>query len=97
MWSDAKEWLDVKRWHLEKKIERTLAALRTNGFDAMYAPARKEAIAKVLELISPEALVGVGGSVTIRELGLNKILKSRGNRIADHWEARHKKLTPEQL
>lgn len=97
MWSDAKEWHEVKRWHLQKKIQRTLAALRKNDFDAMYVPTRKEAIAKVLELIPPNALVGVGGSVTVRELGLLEILKSRGNKMADHWEARHKKLAPEQV
>jgi len=97
MWSDVKEWHDVKRWHLQKKIERTLAALRKNGFDVIYIPTRKEAVAKVLELIPSNALVGVGGSVTVRELGLLKILKSRGNKIADHWEARHKKLAPEEV
>jgi L-lactate utilization protein LutB len=97
MWSDVKEWHDVKRWHLQKKIERMLAALRKNGFDAIYISTRKEAAAKVLELIPPNALVGVGGSVTVRELGLLEILKSRGNMIADHWEARHKELTPEQV
>jgi len=97
MWSDAKEWHVVNRWHLQKKIERTLNALRKNNFDAMYVPNRKEAVAKVLELIPPNALVGVGGSVTVRELGILEILKSRGNKIADHWEARHKKLGREQV
>ena len=97
MWSDTKEWHAVKRWYLQKKIERTLVALRKNGFDVMYIPTRKEAVAKVLELIPSNTLVGVGGSVTVRELDLLKILKSRGNKIADHWEARHKELAPEEV
>lgn len=97
MWSETKEWHEVKRWHLEKKIERTLAALRKNGFDVMYIPNKKEVAAKVLELIPSNTLVGVGGSVTVRELGLLEILKSRGNRIADHWQARHEELAPEEV
>ena len=97
MWSDVKEWHHVKRWHLEKKIERTLAALKKNGFDVMYVPNRKEVAAKILELIPSNALVGVGGSVTVRELGLLESLKRRGNKIADHWEARQKGLSPEEV
>lgn len=97
MWSDVKEWHNVKKWHLEKQVERTLVALRKNGFDALYIPTRKGVLAKALELIPSDALVGVGGSVTIRELGLVEILKRRGNEVADHWEAWHKKLTPEEV
>lgn len=97
MWSDVKEWHNVKKWHLEKRVERTLAALRKNDFDAMYIPTRKEALAKLLELVPPNALIGVGGSVTVRELGLLESLRRRGNKIADHWEARHKGLPPEEV
>lgn len=97
MWSDVKEWHDVKKWHLEKKVERTLAALRKNDFDAMYIRTGKAAVAKVLELVPPNALVGVGGSVTVRELGLLESIRHRGNKIADHWEARQKGLSPEEV
>lgn len=67
MWSDVKTWHEVKKWHLKKKVERTLAALRKNDSNAMYIRTKKEAVAKVLELIPPNALVGVGGSVTVSE------------------------------
>lgn len=97
MWSDSKTWHDVKKWHFEKKVERTLAALKKNRFDAIYIPSGKEAVAKVLELVSPNALVGAGGSVTVRELGLLEHLRSRGNKIADHWKARQKRLSPAEV
>ena len=97
MWSSAEEWQDVKKWHLQKRVERTLAALRKNGFDATYIHARKEAVAKVLDFIPLDALVGVGGSITVRELGLVTLLKSRGNKIADHWQARHEALAPDEV
>lgn len=63
----------------------------------MYLPNSKEVAAKVLDLIPSNALVGIGGSVTMRELGLLEILKGRGNRIADHWEARRKELAQEEV
>lgn len=97
MWSDVKTWHDVKKWHLKKKVERTLAGLRKNDFNAMYIRTKRESVAKVLELIPPNALVGVGGSVTVRELGLLGSLRNRGNKIADHWEARQKGLPPEEV
>lgn len=97
MWSSAKEWQDVKKWHLEKRVERTLAALKRNGFDATYIHARKEVVAKVLDFIPLDALVGVGGSVTVRELGLVALLGSRGNKIADHWQARQEELAPKEV
>jgi len=97
MWSSAEEWQDVKKWHLQKRVEKTLAALRKNGFDATYIHARKEAVAKVLDFIPLDALVGVGGSITVRELGLVTLLKSRGNKIADYWQARHEALAPDEV
>ena len=36
-------------------------------------------------LIPADAKVGVGGSVTIRELGLIEALTERGNRVVHHW------------
>ncbi len=92
-----KKWHGSREWVLQKRVERTLAALEKNGFDSVYAPTREEAVAKVLDLVPKRALVGAGGSVTVRELGILEILKSRENKIADHWEAHYKKLTPEQV
>lgn len=97
MLSDVKTWHDVNEWFIEKKVERTLVALKKNDFEAMYFRRRKEVVAKVLELVPPKALVGVGGSVTVRELGLLEILRHRGHKIANHWEARQKGLSPEEV
>jgi hypothetical protein len=97
VWSDVQEWRKVKKWHVEKRIERTVAALRQHGFDAMYIPTKEGVLDKAMELIPPDALVGVGGSVTIRELGLADSLRRRGNELVDHWEAWHRKRTPEEI
>lgn len=73
--------------HSQGTVEATLNNLRKNGFTALYLPSKKEALKKTLEMILPGARVGIGGSVTIREMGLAKALKERGNPLADHWQA----------
>jgi L-lactate utilization protein LutB len=76
---------NVKRWYQNQKIKRTLVALEKNGFQAFFAETRSEALDKVLSLIPPNTKVGIGGSVTIREINLIDALTSRGNTIYQHW------------
>jgi hypothetical protein len=66
-------------------LSRTKEALERNQFKVLVAPKKKDAVEKVLELIPPNAKVGVGGSVTVRELGLIETLTARGNHIVHHW------------
>lgn len=97
MWHNIELWQEVRDWYWKKKIQRTLTALKKNGFDVMYFPSRTEVIARVLQLIPSNALVGVGGSVTIREIGLVDSLEQRGNTIISHWEAQKKRQKPEEV
>ncbi|MFX0078950.1 MAG: lactate utilization protein [Candidatus Hermodarchaeota archaeon] len=97
MWHDVKVWQEIRNWYWKKKVQRTLTALKKNGFDVMYFPTRTEVMARVLQLIPPNALVGVGGSVTIREIGLVDSLEQRGNTIISHWEAQKKRQKPEEV
>jgi len=66
-------------------FSRTVDALRGNGFRVVVASSKEDAVDKVLGLIRTEAKVGVGGSVTIRELGLIEALTRRGNSVVHHW------------
>lgn len=66
-------------------LSRTREALERNQFKVFVASSREDAVNKVLELIPLDANVGVGGSVTIRELGLIEALIRRGNRVVHHW------------
>lgn len=82
--------MEARDWYTEKRVERTLKALRDNGFEALYFPSGDEAVDKVLEMIPEGSLVGLGGSVTLRELEIPLILEERGYRVADHWAARQR-------
>jgi len=68
-----------------ERLVRTKKALEKNGFSVLIASSKEDAVEKVLGLIHVGAKVGVGGSVTVRELGLIEALIERGNRVVHHW------------
>jgi L-lactate utilization protein LutB len=76
---------DVKQWHMETTIQRTLRALENNGFTVKYVANIAQATEAILHMIPTNALVGVGGSITVRELGLVAALQTRGTPVAQHW------------
>lgn len=88
---------EAKEWYDRLIVERALKALTKNGFEAIYVPDREEAVSRILDLVPDDALVGLGGSVTLREMGLPEALRSRGNEVADHWEAREKGASTEEV
>jgi hypothetical protein len=81
-----KEMDDNARWNHLTRLELAAKALEKHGFTAVVVANREEAKAKVLELIPAGAKVGVGGSITIRELGLIPALEARGHQVAQHWQ-----------
>jgi hypothetical protein len=66
-------------------LSRTREALERNQFKVLVASSKKDAVDKVLGLIPLDAKVGVGGSITVRELGLIEALTKRGNHVVHHW------------
>lgn len=69
-------------------MQKTAEKLRRNGFCAAVFATRAEAASAALELIPRGAAVGVGGSVTVQQLGLREILMERGNAVHWHWYAK---------
>ena len=72
------------RWHHDLVGERVAEALRRNDFDAVYCKSAAEAAEEVLRLVPKNGTVGLGGSWTVKELGVVEKLKARGNTILDH-------------
>ena len=75
---------ELKTWHNETIGAKTVKALEKNNFKATYVANRKEAAEKILELIPVEASIGIGGSVTINEIGIVDMLNERGNVVYNH-------------
>jgi L-lactate utilization protein LutB len=89
--------LEARKWYEDLRVENTLTSLRRNGFEALYLPTVEEAVSKVLGMVPEGAIVGIGGSVTLREMGLMKALEERGVELADHWEARRLGASNEEV
>ncbi len=66
------------------KLRHTLA---NHEMETMYFADIQGAKEEVLNRIPPGAKVGVGGSITLREMGLLEALGRRGNEVYDHWKA----------
>jgi len=65
----------------EKQVERTISALKKNNFEALFVPDAKAALEEVMRRIPDGATVGVGGSVTLNQIGLLDALGKRNVRL----------------
>lgn len=89
--------IDALRWYQEKKVARAVTALNENGFKTFHVPTRDDAVSKILTIIPSGALVGLGGSVTLRQMKLPEILKDHGHKVADHWEANKRGASADEV
>jgi len=78
-----------KRWYNEDRGKRAVEALKKRGFSAHYVETQSRAKEMILKEIPSGATVGVGGSVTVRGLGVLEELKAKGHKVLDHWEIPH--------
>ncbi len=70
-----------------EQLKRTAEALAANGFTARVFTTAAKAKTAVLELIPPGAQVGVGGSVTVQQMGLREALLEKDCAVHWHWYA----------
>jgi len=68
-------------------MEKLLKRLESNHMRAFYHPNREAAKDQILEMIPETATVGIGGSVTVREMRLLDAFAERGTQYFDHWKS----------
>lgn len=85
---------DHQLWLWEKLGEKCKNALKKNGFDAHFFSTGEDAKKGIMDIISGYQTFGVGGSDTVRSLGILDELSSMGKTVYDHWE---KGLSPEEI
>lgn len=68
-------------------IQKAMKNLTSRGFDVKYFEDRQAVIDEVMFRIGTGHTVGIGGSMTVDQLGLYDKLKEAGNDIAWHWRA----------
>lgn len=67
--------------NISEDIKSTLKSLGKNSFNAVFARNISEAKAIMLEMIPPTAIIGIGDSVTLRQIGILDELSRRGNKV----------------
>lgn len=67
------------------RMEVLLKNLKKRNFKAEYYPTGIEAKSAILEHIASQESVDIGGSMTILEMGVQKELQERGNKVFWHW------------
>jgi hypothetical protein len=75
----------VKQEWIEEKMRRAVEKLKAHDFAATCCKTKEEAVKEIWRHITPEMKVGVGGSVTIREVGILDQLRAKGHLVYDHW------------
>jgi len=75
-----------QEWYREKMIERTIKALSSNYFDAHSFTDRISLINSVMKYVSPGMRVGIGGSLSVRGIGLLERLAEFDVQVLDHWK-----------
>jgi hypothetical protein len=85
----------LERWFREKQVERAINALKKNNFEALYVADSKAALEEVMKRIPDGSTVGVGGSVTLGQIGLLDALKNRKVQLV--WPAQQAKSMEERL
>ncbi len=76
------------------RLKRVCKALAKRGFEAKAFPDVSSLREYLLPRISGFKRVGVGGSLTIREIGVLSDLERMGCELYDHWK---KGLSPEEV
>ena len=80
------EFMESRRWYYEQMLHDVVEALKGRDFDATYFADVEQSNSELLKVIPSDASVGIGGSVTIRELGIIDKLEKRGNKVIHHWK-----------
>lgn len=71
--------------NIKKKINKVIENLRKNGFNVLNVETTDAAKQEILKMVKEDEVIGVGGSLTIRELGVIEELMARGNKVIHHW------------
>jgi len=75
---------EMVNWNYEQRCQKAVQALNKNGFTAVFCPTREEAASYILQEARDARTIGLGGSMTITELGVLDKLAGMGKELLIH-------------
>ncbi len=75
-----------KLWWVEERAKKAVEKLEAHRFSAIYVRTKEEGGQEILKHVTPKQTIGVGGSLTIRGLGILDRLEEQGCTVYDHWK-----------
>lgn len=76
----------MKQWWVEERAKKAIEKLEAHDFKGVFVKDKKGAVEEIRKHVNPKQTIGVGGSVTIRELGILEELETQGNVLFNHWK-----------
>ena len=67
------------------RVRTTLENLRRNNFEAVYVPNARDALTALKSYLTPGCTIGVGGSVTLDEIGAIDLVRSGDYNFLDRY------------
>jgi len=81
--------LETDKERYRKLMPKILESLKKKQFDPYFFETIEEARSFIPAQVQKGETVGIGGSLTLRQdLGVVEALRSRGNTVYDHWDAK---------
>lgn len=74
-------------WYMSKRVQRTVENLEKHNISGCYVENEKQLIEKLKKVIPPNALIGVGDSMTLFETGVIEFLRNGNYRFLDKYRA----------
>lgn len=65
------------QWYRELQVTRTIKALQKNNFNARFVPTASQALEEIWKMIPEGSTVGIGGSVTLTQIGFYEAAQKR--------------------
>jgi L-lactate utilization protein LutB len=76
----------IRQWWIAEKAKKTVEKLEAHDFKAVFVKDKKEAVEEIWKYVNPKQKIGLGGSITVRELGIVERLEAQGNVLFNHWK-----------
>ncbi|MCB2294953.1 lactate utilization protein [Clostridium algoriphilum] len=76
--------MEVKKWHKDTVGQKVVEALIKNDFDAVYLQTTEEVSDFIIKHVKFGSKVGFGGSMTIKNMGIQDKVQAVGGIVLDH-------------